>query len=71
MTFESYGKIWCLDHCLAVAYFNLLDGKKMKKCFNWIILRPMFVKDIIINGDKIDEIVSITRNKGNLFHEVK
>ena len=25
MTFEKYGKIWCLDHRLAVASFNFLD----------------------------------------------
>ena len=27
MTFENYGKIWCLDRCLAVASFNLSDEK--------------------------------------------
>ena len=26
----------------------------MKKCFNWINLRPMYIKDNIIKGDKID-----------------
>ena len=54
MTLENYGKIWCLDHCLPIASFNLLDGNDVKKCFNWINLRPMYVKDIIIKGDKID-----------------
>ena len=71
MTLENYGKIWCLDHCLAVASFNLLDENEMKKCFNWINLRPMYIKDNIIRGDKIDEIVSITGNKGKIFHEIK
>ena len=42
MTLENYGKIWCLDHCLAIASFNLSDEKGMKKCFNWINLRPMY-----------------------------
>ena len=54
MTLENYGKIWCLDHCLAVASFNLVDEKEMKKCFNWVNLRPMYMKDNIIKGDKID-----------------
>ena len=54
MTLENYCKIWCLDHCLPIASFNLLDEKEMKKCFNWINLRPMYVKDNIIKGDKID-----------------
>ena len=53
MTRDNYGKIWCLDHCLPIASFNLLDENDMKKCFNWIILRPMYVKDNIIKGNKI------------------
>ena len=45
MTLENYGKIWCLDHCFPIASFNLLDENDIKKCFNWINLRPMYVKD--------------------------
>ena len=54
MNVENYGKIWCLDHCLAVESFNLLDENDMKKCFNWINLKPMYVKESFIKGDKID-----------------
>ena len=54
MTLENYGKNWCLDHCLPIASFNLLDENDIKKCFIWINLRPMYVKDNIIKGDKID-----------------
>ena len=54
MTLENYGSAWQIDHCLAVTSFNLLDGNDMKKCFNWVNLRPMYVKDNIIKGDKID-----------------
>ena len=54
MTLENYGKIWCLDHCLPIASFNLIDENDLKKCFNWINLGPMYVKDIFIKGDKID-----------------
>ena len=53
-TLENYGKIWCLDHCLANASFNLSDQKETKKCFNWINLKPMYVKGSIIKGDEID-----------------
>ena len=53
MTLENYGKNLCIDHCLAIALFDLLDEKEMKKCVNWISLRPMFVKDNIIKGDEI------------------
>ena len=52
MTLEKY--VWQIDHCLAIASFNLLDEKEMKKCFNWVNLRPIYVKDSIIKGDKID-----------------
>ena len=44
MALENSGKIWCSDHCLAVATFNLIDEMEMKKCFNWIKLGPMHVK---------------------------
>ena len=54
MTEENYGKIWCLDQCLPIASFNLLDEKDMKKCSNWVNLRPLYVKDNIIKSDKID-----------------
>ena len=33
MTLENYGLVWEIDHCLAVASFNLLDEEEMKKCF--------------------------------------
>ena len=54
MTLESYDKIWCLDHCLAVASFNLLDETDVKKNFNWVNLRPMYCSENISKGSKID-----------------
>ena len=54
MTLENYGKIWVLDHCLPIASFSLLDENEMKKCSNRINLRPMYVKENIIKGDKND-----------------
>ena len=54
MTEEKNGTIWCLDHCLPTASFYLLDEKDKKKCFNWVILEPMYVKDNVIKSDKID-----------------
>ena len=54
MILENYGSIWQIDHCLAITSFNLLDGKEMKKCFNWINLRPMYCSENISKGDKID-----------------
>ena len=54
MTFENYGSVWQIDHCLAIASFDLLNENGMKKCFHWINLRPMYAKDNILKGDKID-----------------
>ena len=54
MSFDNYGSVWQIDHCLAIASFNLLDEKEMKKCFNWINLRPMYCSENISKGNKID-----------------
>ena len=54
MILENYGSVWQIDRCLAVASFKLLDENDMKKCFNWINLRPLYVKFNLIKGDKID-----------------
>ena len=42
MTIEKYGSVWQNDHCLPIASFNLLDENYMKKCFNWVNLRPIY-----------------------------
>ena len=56
-TLENCGSVWQIDHCSAVASFNLIDENEndVKKCFIWVILRPMYVKDNIIKGDEVDE----------------
>ena len=68
MTLQNYGSIWQIDHCLAVASFNLLDEKQMKKGFNWINLRPVYVKDNITKGKKINmRLYLLQQIKGNFF----
>ena len=70
ITIENYGSVWQIDHCLAIASINMLDEKDMKKCFNWINLRPMYVKDNIIKGDKTDMRLYLLQEKiGNFFME--
>ena len=54
MTVENYGSVWQIDHCLPITSFNLLDENDMKKCFNWITLRPMYSKENNSKNDKID-----------------
>ena len=43
-TVENYDSDWLIDHCLPVASFNLFDENDMKKCFNWVNLRPMHLQ---------------------------
>ena len=54
MTIENYGSVWQIDHCLPITSFNLLDESDMKKCFNWINLRPMYCSENISKGSKIN-----------------
>ena len=71
ITIGNYGKIWYLDPCLAVASFNQLDGKEVKKCFNWINLRPMYLKNDFIKGVKIDmRLYLLQQVKANYFLKV-
>ena len=54
MTIENYGSTWQIDHCLSIASFNLLDENDMKKCFNWVNLRPMYSSEKNLKGSKND-----------------
>ena len=54
MTIENYVPVWQIGHCLPIASFNLLDENDMKKCFNWINLRPMYSVENNSKKDKID-----------------
>ena len=53
-TLENYGSDWQIDHCLPIASFNLLDENEMKKCFDWINLRPMYSNENNLKKAKID-----------------
>ena len=68
MTLENYGSVWQIDHCLAIASFNLWDEKEMKKCFNRIDLGPMYCGETISKGDKIDmRLYLLQEIKSNYF----
>ena len=54
MTLENYGKFWCLDHCYPLSKTNSSNENDMYKSTNWINLRPMYIKDNIIKGDKTE-----------------
>ena len=54
MSNENYGSLWQIDHSLPIASFSLLDENDMKKCFNWINLRPMYSEENNSKNYKID-----------------
>ena len=64
MTIENYGSVWQIDHCLRIASFNLLVENDMKKCFNWINIRPMYSNENNSKKAKID-------NRLYLMQEIK
>ena len=51
MTLENYGLVWCLDHCIPLKRTN---ENVLYKYTNWINIRPMYIKDNISKGSKID-----------------
>ena len=54
MTIENYGKVWCLDHCYPLSKISLSNENDLIKYTNWVNLRPMYMKDNLVKGDKID-----------------
>ena len=54
MMIENYGKVWCLYHCLPLSKINLSNENELYKSTNCVNLRPMYMKDNLIKGDKID-----------------
>ena len=61
MTLQNYGIIWCLDHSITLKKTN---ENNLYKYTNWINLRPMYIKDNISKGSKID-------NRLYLLQEIK
>ena len=51
MSLENYGKIWCLDHCYPL---SKIKEDELNKYTNWINIRPMYIRDNISKGSKID-----------------
>ena len=51
---ENFGKFWCLDHCYPLSKMNLSNENELYNSTNWVNLRPMYMKDNLIKGDKID-----------------
>ena len=53
MTFDNYGE-WHIDHIKPCASFDLTDPEEQRACFNWVNLQPLWAKDNMSKGDKLD-----------------
>ena len=51
---QIYGEIWCLDPCHPLSKTNLSDKNELYKSTIWVNLRPMYMKDNLVKGDKND-----------------
>ena len=72
MTLENYGKIWQIDHCLPINSFSLLNENEMKKCFNWLNLRPMYSEEIISKKATVDQRLYLLQEiKAHYFLKIK
>ena len=72
MTLENYGKIWCLDHCYPISKINVSNRNDMHIFTNWINLRPMYIRDNIVKGDKIDHRLYLMQEvKAKYFKKLK
>ena len=71
MKIENYGKVWCLDHCYPLSKINLSNENELYKSTNWVNLRPMYMKDNLIKGDKIDHRLYLLQQiKAKYFMEI-
>ena len=72
MTIENYGSVWQIDHCLPMASFNIMEEIDMKKCFNWINLRPMYSNENNSKKAKFDHRLYLLQQiKANYFIKIK
>ena len=68
MTLENYGKVWCLDHCYPLSKIIISNENELIKYTNWLNIRPMYIRDNIIKGGKINQhLYPLQEIKGNYF----
>jgi hypothetical protein len=53
MSWENHGE-WHIDHIKPCSSFNLLDDEQQKLCFHYTNLQPLWDKENLSKGNKID-----------------
>jgi hypothetical protein len=53
MSWDNYGE-WHIDHIIPCASFDLTKESEQKKCFHYTNLQPLWAKDNIIKGCKLN-----------------
>lgn len=56
MSWENYGQ-WHIDHIKPCASFDLSDPRQQQQCFHYTNLQPMWAKENISKGGKVDYVV--------------
>ena len=69
LLWESYGKVWVIDHVIPINFFNLDNDIEKARCFNWYNLRPCLLTDNLTKSDKID--FNIIENHSKILQEFK
>ena len=54
MNWENYGTFWHIDHTIPVSRFNFQNEEDIKKCFNWINLRPLRKEKNLSKSNKVN-----------------
>ena len=72
MNEENYGSICTIDHCYSLSKTNLSNETDMFRSYHWINLGPIYVKDNIIKGDRIDyHLYLLQEVKAKYFLKIK
>jgi len=54
MNWDNYGTYWHIDHVLPVSMFNHDNIEAVKKCWNWVNLRPLEAKENSKKSNSVD-----------------